>query len=261
MEWLYHYLPAAIFSIGAVWFGSVMVFAGIVNTGSIVGTAVCLCLATAFWNFHRTANLLVKTWHTLPGKIALSIATIVAVLLIMLAILLSVCMIKAVNHKPPVNADYPVIVLGCKVNGDTPSRMLRYRLEAAKAYLECHPDAVCVVSGGQGDNEAYTEGSVMKKWLLSHGIAADRILAEEKSQNTQQNLMFSKKMLMNAGIDCENAVIVTDAYHQYRASLYAKKVELIPYAHAAKTDFHLVPIYWVREWFGLCKYFVFQNGR
>ena len=50
-----------------------------------------------------------------------------------------------------------MVVLGCKVNGEEPSLMLRRRLECAMEYLAENPQADCVVSGGMGDNESYTE--------------------------------------------------------------------------------------------------------
>ena len=46
-----------------------------------------------------------------------------------------------------------LIVLGAEVIGTRPSRSLRYRLEAAQAYLERFPESIAVVSGGRGRNE------------------------------------------------------------------------------------------------------------
>jgi hypothetical protein len=54
-----------------------------------------------------------------------------------------------------------VIVLGCGVNGTEPSLSLRYRIDAACEYLTAHPDAVAVLSGGQGPDEDMTEAACM----------------------------------------------------------------------------------------------------
>ena len=69
-----------------------------------------------------------------------------------------------------------MIVLGAKIIGDRPSRMLRNRLDAAYAYLQAHPDAVGIVSGGQGSDEQYSEAYVMEQYLLSKGIPAERLV-------------------------------------------------------------------------------------
>ena len=65
-------------------------------------------------------------------------------------------------RQPPADlSGETVIVLGCKVNGDAPSLMLKRRLDTAAAYLRENPDARCIVSGGQGDTEPRSAASVM----------------------------------------------------------------------------------------------------
>ena len=63
------------------------------------------------------------------------------------------------NEKEPLEAD-AVIVLGAAVHGDRVTWVLSNRLDAAIAYLDAHPDAIAVVSGGQGAGETVTEGSL-----------------------------------------------------------------------------------------------------
>ena len=91
-----------------------------------------------------------------------------------------------------------VIVLGAAVHGDRVTWVLSNRLDAAIAYLEAHPDAIAVVSGGQGAGETVTEGSAMRKYLLEHGIAEDRVIAEERATNTTENFLFSKALIDEA---------------------------------------------------------------
>ena len=47
-----------------------------------------------------------------------------------------------------------VVVLGAQTHGDRPSRTLRERLDLAADYLEAHPAARVIVSGGQGADDA-----------------------------------------------------------------------------------------------------------
>ena len=91
-------------------------------------------------------------------------------------------------------ADY-LIVLGAGVNGSTPSLSLVNRLTAAKDYLERFPDAVAIVSGGQGDGENLTEAEAMRRWLTQNGIPDRRILTEDRATTTEENIAFSLDLL------------------------------------------------------------------
>lgn len=145
-----------------------------------------------------------------------------------------------------------VVVLGCKVNGDQPSQMLRRRLDAAVSYLDNNPDALCIVSGGQGSNEVRSEASVMKDYLLAQGIDESRIYAEDQSTDTRENLLFSKAIIVEEGLN-PDIVIISDSFHQFRAWLIAQKLELTSYAVSGHTSFWLVPAYAVREVLSLVK--------
>ena len=70
--------------------------------------------------------------------------------------------------------------------------MLRERLIAAQDYLDENPEAVCVVSGGQGADESMSEAQCMRtKTSTEHGIAPERIYMEDKSTSTRENIKFS----------------------------------------------------------------------
>lgn len=120
-----------------------------------------------------------------------------------------------------------MIVLGAKVNGDRPSRMLADRLNAAAAYLDKHPQAACVVSGGQGSDEAYSEASVMQKYLVEKGIDPARIYLEDRSTNTHENLENSLQLIRQEGL-CDTVVIATQVFHQYRAATLGSAGRMLP---------------------------------
>ena len=93
-----------------------------------------------------------------------------------------------------------LIVLGAEVVGTKPSRSLNYRLNAAQDYLESYPESLCIVSGGKGDKEAISEAECMFRVLTERGIAAERILQEDRSTSTMENLSFSFALIR----DCED---------------------------------------------------------
>lgn len=226
------------------------VFLGIVNAGNIAGilVSVILLLATFFWD--RFYGFIQNICTYTGGKIITVFAALVICLGTGFAAFLSVKMINAANNAPeePVTA----VVLGCHVKGTKPSLMLTRRLEAACEYLKENPDVKCVVTGGQGTGEDITEAEAMKQYLMEKGIEGERILKEDRSVNTDENLAFTKTVLEQNGLS-NDIVVITDGFHQYRASLIAEKQGLESYSISCETRTDLVPTYWVREWFALAK--------
>ena len=96
--------------------------------------------------------------------------------------------------QPENGADY-MIVLGARVRGDRISPLLRYRLEKALDYLSENQDTMVVVSGGKGTGENVSEAEAMQAYLVEHGIADNRILQEDASANTDQNIRNSIQMI------------------------------------------------------------------
>lgn len=116
------------------------------------------------------------------------------------------------------------IVLGAKVNENgEPSLSLQYRLETAVAYLEQYPHVKVIVSGGQGKEEPVSEAELMQTYLLEAGIAADRVLQENASTSTFENLSFSKKLLPEGET---GVTIISSDFHLTRAQYLAGKLDL-----------------------------------
>lgn len=163
---------------------------------------------------------------------------------------LSVLMIAAALKTPAKNAT--VIVAGAQINGDTVSLMLGRRLDKAVEYLNENPGSPCIVTGGQGVNEIYSEAEVMKKYLLRAGIDENRIFMEDKAVNTEQNMRFSAEIIKENGLS-DKVVIATDFFHQLRCAYEARKNSLTPFAASCSTVWYLFPGYWVREMLAICK--------
>ncbi len=114
-----------------------------------------------------------------------------------------------------------IVVLGAQVYENAPSRVLKHRLDKAVSYLEENENTTVIVSGGQGSNEPRTESSVMKEYLMEQGISEDRIIEENTSRNTVENLENCEQYL-----DKENdrIGIVTSNYHAFRGTHIAMKL-------------------------------------
>jgi uncharacterized SAM-binding protein YcdF (DUF218 family) len=89
--------------------------------------------------------------------------------------------------------DY-AIVLGAKVNGETPSLSLRYRLEATLNYANQYPHVKLVLSGGQGTDEYISEAEAMRRYLVENGVSEERLLLESKSTSTYETFFFQRNV-------------------------------------------------------------------
>lgn len=115
-----------------------------------------------------------------------------------------------------------VIVLGAGLRGTRVSNVLARRLDAACDYYLKNPDAVIVVTGGQGPGEDIPEAQAMKAYLVQKGIPAQQILEEDKSTSTEENFRFARAILEENGFGADAPVAyVTNAFHCYRAGRYA----------------------------------------
>ena len=131
------------------------------------------------------------------------------------------CIISQMHEKGKAGLDY-IIVLGAQVRESGPSAALKYRLDEAVEYLEDNPKTICIVSGGQGANEPYSEAEGMAQYLKEQGIDASRILLEDKSLNTEQNMEYSKTLIK----DGASVGIITNDFHLFRAKQIARKYGL-----------------------------------
>ena len=230
-------------------------FLGIVNLGNIVGAVVSLVGFLVFAFNVKFSTLIEAIKHNTIGRVVVNIVSVLITLCIILSLVISVAMVFKMNSHP--TEPYSVIVLGCKVKGTKPSLMLKRRLDTAYQYLSENKEVIVVVSGGKGDDEQISEAECMKEYLISKGISKDRIIMEDKSTSTYENFKYSKTLLEKQGLSTDTITVITDGYHQLRASMIAKKLNFKTYSISAKTSWYLVPTYFVREWFGVTYQFLF----
>lgn len=147
-----------------------------------------------------------------------------------------------------------IIVLGAHVEGTRITDSLARRLECAYTYLTENQETRVIVSGGQGRGEEITEAEAMAVYLTQRGIASNRIISEDRSVNTHENLLFSGR-LMEPFPSCVG--IVSNNFHMYRACQYAYK---LGYRNVSRlpADCHLLllPNYAVREFFAVIKLWI-----
>ena len=234
--------------LGLIWFLTPYAVGRIMNLGNGTG-AVIMALIMACGAFMPKINQAIKKLYAQKiGKVILTGILVVVAAVILLAGVETAFMIKAATAKPSENAT--VVVLGCRAYGSRPSIMLASRLDAAYEYLTEHPDAICIVSGGQGPDESMPEAECMYLYLTEKGIASERIYQENRSTSTRENLLFSQEIIEAEGLNPEIA-IVTNEYHEYRAGMVADALEMEYSAVPARTPLWLFPTYYIRELYGI----------
>ena len=113
-----------------------------------------------------------------------------------------------------------MVVFGCKVDPDGPSILLRDRLDTALAYLEDHPDMTVVVSGGKGDDEHVSEAQAMYDYLVERGVDGERIVREDQSRNTWQNVNNTLALFRSgAAADPDRVLLVSSDFHLTRIQM------------------------------------------
>lgn len=177
-----------------------------------------------------------KVWKCIFGLVAV----VVIYALAMLGLIFS-----TYREVPPDNISV-VIVLGARVKGDIPAQptdVLKERLDAAYEYLVKNMNSIVVVTGGQGSNESEPEGVVMSRYLIDRGIDVSRIVVEDKSTTTMENIKFALELYPT-----KTAVIVSNDYHIYRAKRMARQagIETV-YGLAAPSTTIATFISYVRE--------------
>ena len=108
------------------------------------------------------------------------------------------------------------------------------------------PGPLLIVSGGKGDDERVPEASAMADYLVARGFSADHLLLEERSRNTEENLLFSKAIMdqVQAGSRC---TIVTSDFHAFRAALIARRLGIRGQVTGARVAGYYRPSGMLRE--------------
>ena len=208
--------------------------------------ALCLLLAAAA-HFHL--------WRVLPHPLKVFLLAAIVLSLVLFAAV-EIMIIRGFHRRPEKGLDC-IIVLGAQIRKSGPSLALRYRLDEAFEYLKDNEKTICITSGGQGSNEPCPEAQMMKEYLVQKGIPESRILTEDSSTNTKENIILSMKLIDPAN---DRVGIVTNNFHIFRSERIAKKAG-IAHLNAIPADSNPVylPNNMLREFLGVLKDFLSGN--
>ena len=151
-------------------------------------------------------------------KILLALGAVIFLsVVIALSIAISIWNYGKTDEKAPSDV---AIVLGAAVWDGEVSPVYRERINHAIALYEDGFVDYIILTGGFGEGSYKSDSQVAKEYALSQGIPEERLLIEEKSTITEENLEFSKEVMEEN--DLETAIIVSDPLHMKRSMLIAK---------------------------------------
>ncbi len=161
----------------------------------------------------------------------------------------------AAKYVPEPDKDF-LIILGCGLNKNgKPTPLLQGRIDRAIEFDQYQrkttgKQLTFITSGGQGPDEIVSESSAMKQYLMEHGIPESRIIEEDRSVNTHQNMLFSKEKIMAVNPEGKIAFATTN-YHVFRSGLHARRVKMKALGMGSPTKWYFWPNAAVREFVGL----------
>lgn len=234
-----------------VYFIILFVMLGPANTFHYIWLLVaCLCgaLILLLYKYAGKGQMPPK-WVVIPIELLVGVG-------FLLFIIIEAIIIHGGQTKPEKNADY-LLVLGAKVNGTQPSLILRYRIDAAVEYLKENTDTMVIASGGKGTDEEISEAQCIYNQLVEKGIAPDRILLEEASTSTKENLIYSAELM---DVKTDKVVITTTDFHIFRAMKLAKACGYQEVSgNPAKSVWWLIPTNYTRECLAVLKEWITGN--
>lgn len=142
--------------------------------------------------------------------------------LVLLSIIIIEIPIIAVGQLAKPEPSDAIIVLGAKLIGYEPSTMLRLRLDEAIKLYEAGYAQTIIVSGAKGTDEVISEAAAMHAYLVKHGIPSEKILTEDQSFNTFQNLNNCRTLMKQHNL--ERVIIVSNASHIRRSLVLAQNL-------------------------------------
>ena len=122
-----------------------------------------------------------------------------------------------------------IIVLGAglRPDGRPGPALTRRSLQAADVWRAgIAPSVIC--AGGQAESFPRSEADACREILQIQGLPPSAILLDDKSRSTEENALFSSRLMAERG--WTSAVLVSDSYHMLRAGWLLARQDVEVYA-------------------------------
>ena len=150
--------------------------------------------------------------------------------------------------------DFIIIHGAGLLGGERVTPLLKRRIDkAVEAYHKSKNSNIKIIaSGGQGGDEKISEAQAITNYLLEEtDVPQDAIILEDQSRTTYENLLFSKE-LGEKLVAKPQFLFVTNDYHVFRTSTYARKLNMKGDGLGCRTAGYYIPSAFIREYVALC---------
>ena len=150
--------------------------------------------------------------------------------------------------------DFIIIHGAGLLDGERVTPLLKKRIDkAVQAFHQSkNPQIRLIASGGQGSDEKISEAQAMYNYLVEHtDVPKEAIILEEKSTTTYENLLFSKE-LGEQLVENPRFLFVTNDYHVFRTSTYARQIGMQGDGLGCSTASYYIPSAFIREYVAMC---------
>lgn len=202
---------------------------------------ILMCIAAVIFCFYLLSFTNAHYATVIKRVLACGIAVVTVMMIIV-----EIPIMSASRKKEKADSDY-CIVLGCAIYGTIPSRVLAARINSAYEFLTENPDAKAILSGGQGPGEDISEAQCMFNMLSNRGIAPERLIKEDKSTSTKENLKYSRELLDEIDPGVKGLTVISSETHLYRACLLARDAGFEPKPYRAVTRGPIIIAQYLRE--------------
>ena len=121
-----------------------------------------------------------------------------------------------------------IVVFGAAEYVGHPSPIYRARLDHAWELYEHGMAPLIITTGGAGGDPRFSEGQVGRDYLLSRGVPEVNLIAETQADDTDESTR-RVAVIMRTN-DLHTALLVSDAYHLYRAKRMMERLGITAYA-------------------------------
>jgi uncharacterized SAM-binding protein YcdF (DUF218 family) len=184
---------------------------------------------------------------------------LLAALIVYTVSLVMVLVVSQQDERQPADA---IVVLGAAQYNGRPSPVLRARLDHARSRYADGAAPLVIVSGGVGRGDTISEAAVGRRYLVSHGIPADAVIAQAEGRTTMASMNAVAAWLQPRGL--RRVLLVSDPFHMFRLRLEARRTALEAYTSPTESspisanpvlelryllaEGFKVPVAWVRSW-------------
>lgn len=127
-----------------------------------------------------------------------------------------------------------IIVLGASQWDGMPSPIFRARLEHAYDLYSAGYASHVILTGGFGEEDAFSESNVGKMYLAKRGVPLSAMSIEEASHTTQQSLSETARIISERGYN--SALLVSHDFHMMRAQKMARDLGFVVFASPVETQ-------------------------